>query len=313
MGSRRAAGWFVSVGLLAAPVLALGACESSDEPPTSASALHDDAITVGSFDFAESELVAELYSQALERAGVEVHRAFGIGPRELVAPALEQGLIELVPEYAGTALQFHSLGARLATADVAATHDALVQALRGSNLTALEAAPAQDANTFVVSRTEAARGRLRRLSDLAGVSQRLTFGGPPECGARPLCLAGLREVYGLTFQDVVRLDAGGPVTRQALQDGAVDVALLFSTDPAIDDGNLVELDDDRGLQPAENITPLVRTEALDRFGSIVADALDAVSRHLTTDGLRALNGQVAAGDLEIATVASAWLDAEGIS
>jgi osmoprotectant transport system substrate-binding protein len=304
---------FAWVGLLAAPGLALSGCDTSGEPRTDASALHDDAITVGSFDFAESELVAELYSQALERADVEVHRAFGIGPRELVAPALAQGLIELVPEYAGTALQFHSLGADKATADVAATHDALVEALRGSNLTALAAAPAQDANTFVVTRTEAARGRLRRLSDLAGVAQRLTFGGPPECPGRPLCLAGLEEVYGLTFQDVVRLDAGGPVTRQALQDGAVDVALLFSTDPAIDDGNLVELDDDRGLQPAENVTPLVRTEALDRFGSIVADALNAVSRHLTTDGLRGLNAQVAAGDVGIAAVASAWLDAEGIS
>jgi osmoprotectant transport system substrate-binding protein len=212
---------------------------------------------------------------------------------------------------AGTALQFLSLGRVSATSDVAATHDALVRTLGHGHVTALAPAPAQDANAFVVTRQAAVRNWLRTLSDLAAVASRLTFGGPPECPSRALCLVGLQRVYGLTFKDLVRLDAGGPVTRQALRDGHVDVALLFTTDPAITAGGFVELADDRGLQPAENVTPLVRTEVVDRGGPALVRLVDAVSRQLTTDGLRSLNAQVADGR-DVTVVAKNWLKAEGL-
>ena len=120
-------------------------------PPTP-SAVHDDAITVASFDFAESRVLAELYAQALEARGLQVRRAIGIGPRELVGPALALGLVELVPEYAGTALGFLSLGRVGATADAGTTHQALEHAAAERHLTALAAAPAQNANTFAVTR-----------------------------------------------------------------------------------------------------------------------------------------------------------------
>jgi osmoprotectant transport system substrate-binding protein len=304
---RRASAVLGLTGLL----VALVACSSTPSEPTSSSALGDDAITIGSFDFAESAVLAEIYSQALEGGGYHVRRAFDLGPRELVAPALARGLVELVPEYAGTALHFSSLGGSLATADVRATHDTLSRVLETRHVTALAPAPAQDANTFVVTRQTADRKRIRTLSDLAGIAHELTFGGPPECPSRAQCLAGLERVYGLKFKEFVRLDAGGPVTRQALKDGYVDIALLFTTDPSIKRDRLVELVDDRHLQPAENVIPLVRTEVVDRFGPGLVKLIDSVSARLTTAVLSDLNAQIASGKTETA-VANGWLKAEGL-
>ena len=181
-------------------------------------------------------------------------------------PRSSVGLVEFVPEYAGTAVRFMSLGTATPGADVAETRAALLQALKGRNATALDPAPAQDANAFVVTRATAARFDLNTVSDLESVASQLTFGGPPECVTRPLCLVGLRQVYGLRFEEIVELDAGGPTTRQALRNREVDVALLFTTDPAISGSGFIELQDDRGLQPAENVTPILRTEVVDDSG-----------------------------------------------
>ena len=273
--------------------------------------LHDKVVTVGSFDFAESRLLAEIYSQTLEGADIRVRRAFGLGPREFVAPALAVGLVEFVPEYAGTAVRFMSLGTATPGADVAETRAALLRALKGRNATALDPAPAQDANAFVVTRATAARYDLNTVSDLESVASQLTFGGPPECVTRPLCLVGLRQVYGLRFEEVVELDAGGPTTRQALRNREVDVALLFTTDPAISGSGFIELQDDRGLQPAENVTPILRTEVVDEFGSSLVDPVNEVSARLTTDVLRDLNEQMSHGESARA-VASRWLGAQGL-
>ncbi len=188
-------------GLVIVALGPLAACTST--PATSPpSALGDDAITVGSFDFAESTLLAEIYSQAIESKGFEVERLFGVGPRELVLPAMSAGFIEFVPEYLGTAEQFVSLGAAREGSDAAAIHRALDQTLRHGELVALASSPAQDANTFFVTSATAARFGLRTLTDVANVDQELTFGGPAECASRPLCLVGLRDEYGLTFEHV---------------------------------------------------------------------------------------------------------------
>jgi osmoprotectant transport system substrate-binding protein len=288
-------------------VAPLTACSGSTASTASyVSSLTDDVITVGSFDFAESVVVAEVYSQGLEAAGYKVHRAFSLGPREFVGPALEAGLVELVPEYAGTSAEFYSLGRAEPTDDADITHEELVRAVAGGRLVALAAAPAQDANTFVVTAATAERLHLKSLSDLHGVADQLTFGGPPECPTRRLCLQGLADTYGLKFGEVVTLDAGGPLTREALKEGLVDVALLFTTDPSIATQGLVELDDDRGLQPAESITPLVRTEIVERWGSAMVDVINAVSARLTTSAVRDLNGAVGPTDSNAAAVAAAW-------
>jgi osmoprotectant transport system substrate-binding protein len=307
VGNRRV----VSFVVVLAFILSTAACHSgSKSAGSSASALGDDAITVGSFGFAESELLAETYSQALERGGYKIRRAFDLGPREFVGPALVGGLVELVPEYAGTALLYFSAGSVPPSQDVASTHDALAKALAGRHVTALGAAPAQNANTFAVTRDTATRYGLHDLSDLATVAKDLVFGGPPECPSRPLCLKGLEDRYGARFKAVVSyLDAGGPVTAQALREGDIDVGLLFSTDPTAASEDLVALNDDRNLQPAENVTPLVRTEIVNRWGDGLVQLLDAVSARLTTETLRELNAQVMAGKTSQA-VAAAWLEAQ---
>jgi osmoprotectant transport system substrate-binding protein len=304
--------WSIAKVVAVVSVAALAACTSTPESQAS-TALDDDAITVGSFDFEESALLAEMYSQALEGSGFVVDRRFEIGPRELVLPALSAGFIEFVPEYLGTALQFLSLGASEPGADTSSSHRSLDQTLRTGKLIALESSPAQDSNAFFVTRQTADREGLTELSDVATADDHLTFGGPAECPARPLCLVGLRETYGLSFRDVVALDAGGPLTRQALSDGSIDIALLFTTDPVIDTEGFVELRDDRGLQPPENVTPLVRAEVVDRWGTGFVDVVDAVSEHITTEELRELNGRVTRGEGDIASIARSWLAEQGLS
>ena len=280
------------------------ACGAADAPGRQ-QALRDDVITIGSFDFPESELLAELYAVALERAGFSVHRDLGIGPRELAGPALERGLIELLPEYSGSALNFVT-GEEVATADPNATHEALAEAMASRGLVVLAASSAQDQNGFGVTRETAERLGLERLSDLAPFADSLRFGGPAECPERPLCLAGLRDVYGLEFEGVVTLDASGPLTEGALLSGDVDVALVFTTHPMLLGERLMLLTDDLGLQPAENVTPVVHGEVLERFGAELAAVVDSVSMRLTTEELRRMNGEVEAGR-PVLDVVTEWL------
>ena len=297
--------------VLAAVGTVVAGCAPSTQTATTPSALGDDSVTIASFDFAESELLAELYGQAVERAGIDVERASRIGARELVQPALAAGLVEFVPEYAGTALEFLSLGDRHPTADIAPTHDALDGIVRDLGVVALAPAAAQDANAIVVTPDTAQRYGLETVSDLVPVASELTFGGPPECPTRPFCLLGLQQVYGLSFEEFLPLDSGGPLTRQALDRGDIDVALLFSTDPIIRIDGLVALVDDRALQPAENVTPLVRTEVVDRWGDTFVERVNAVSEHLTTPELLRLNAEVAVA-IDVGRVADRWLDEVGI-
>ena len=300
--------------MVGAALSSMAACADGKEGGDAArDVLSDDAITVGSFDFPESVLLAELYSQALEGSGFRVERALGLGPREFVGPALHAGLIEFVPDYGGTAVAFFSADAVAPDADSASNHRALEGVVAGSTIAALDAAPAENVNTFVVSEATARRYGLQTLSDLAGVASELVLGGPAECATRPLCQVGLREVYGLKFADFVALEAGGPVTHQALSDGYVDVALLFSTDPELVD--YVELTDDRHLQPAENVTPLVNAAIVERWGDDVVEVINAVSHELDTDSLRQLNTVDAAtpgaGDVE--EIVAGWLQAKGLA
>jgi osmoprotectant transport system substrate-binding protein len=303
--------WVRLVAVVAAVgILAAGCSGARDLAPTP-SALGDESVTIASFNFSESELLAELYGRALERAGIDVERATRIGPRELVQPALAAGLVEFVPEYAGTALEFLSLGGRHPTANIDATHAALAGVVDGLDVVALSPSPAEDTNAIVVTSATAERYGLETTSDLAPVASTLIFGGPPECPGRPFCLRGLEQVYGLSFESFLPLEPGGSLTRQALDRGDVDVALLFSTDPIIQIDGLVVLEDDLALQPADNVTPLVRREVIDRWGDDFVDRVDEVSSRLTTAELLRLNAEVAVS-IDVGRVAERWLDAAGI-
>ena len=246
-------------------------------------------ITVGSFNFPESVLLAYLYADGLAAKGYPVRVVPDLGTRELVDPALMADLIQLVPEYTGSALEFVSLGQVRATASAGTTASALATYMAGRGLVIGRPAAAQDGNAIVVTAATAARYRLRTISDLAQVAARLVFGGPPECPERAYCLPGLRLVYGLRFREFVPLDAGGPLTRQALAAGDIGAALLFTTDPAIQAQHLVALADNRGLQPAENVVPVLRRATASRYGPGLLAALDAVSARLSTPTLTSLD------------------------
>ena len=268
-------------------------------------------IAVGSFDFPESVLLAEIYGQALAAGRFPVRIMPNLGPREVVDPALMDGLLQVVPEYAGSALEFFSVGRQSATSDAGAANRALAEAVAGHGLVAASPAPAQDANALVVTAATAARYGLRSIADLAKVAPGLIFGGPPECPGRTYCLPGLKRVYGLRFKAFTPLDAGGPLTRQALEAGYIGVALLFTTDPGIPARHLVVLADDRGLQPAENITPLVARDAIARYGPRLVAAVNKVSALLDTGTLRALNARVELAGQNPRLVAASWLRAHG--
>ncbi len=297
-------------------VIALAACTSpgghassaGGEPPGQPGPV----IAVGSFDFPESVLLAQIYGQALAADKFPVRIMPDLGPREVVDPALMDGLLQLVPEYAGSALEFFSLGRLSATSDARAASTALAESVAGRGLVAARPAPAQDANALVVTAATAARYGLRSIADLAKVAPGLAFGGPPECPGRAYCLPGLKRVYGLRFKAFTPLDAGGPLTLQALAAGYIGVALLFTTDPSIPARHLVVLADDRGLQPAENITPLVGRDAIARYGPRLLITLNTVSARLDTGTLRALDARVEIAGQNAQLVAVSWLRSRGL-
>jgi len=256
---------------------------------------------VASFNFPESELLGELYAQALDDEGVATVHESALGPRELVAPALEQGRVDVVPEYLGTAYDFFG-------GEEEPTPARLDDLLSERGLTVLEPAPAENQNAFVVTQARSIISNLRAVSDLATVAPTLKLGGPPECPERPFCLLGLERVYGLEFEDFEPLNIGGPLPLASLRGGEVDVVLLFSTDGNLArSDDLVVLEDDRGLQPPENVVPAVRRATLDRLGGRLADAFDRVSLALTTEELRALNQSISLDGEDPADVARRWL------
>jgi len=223
------------------------------------------------------------------------------------------GLIQLVPEYTGSALDFTSLGQVHATASVATTASALARSMAARGLVTGRPAAAQDGNAIVVTAATAVRYRLRTVSDLARVARRLVFGGPPECRERPYCLLGLRHTYGLRFREFVPLDAGGPLTLQALTAGDIDVALLFTTDPAIRARHLAVLADDRDLQPAENVVPVLRQATAHRFGPGLLAALNALSARLSDAALASLDTRVELDGRSPRAVAARWVQAQGLA
>ena len=269
-------------------------------------------VRIGSTNFTEQLIVAELYGQVLEANGYKVERRLNLGNREIVAPALESGQIDLCPEYLATYLTYLTKDKSKSSTDAAATYRNLRAALAPKRLTVLDHAPAVDTNGFVVTKDTADRYTLRRLSDLTAVAGQLVLGGPPECPDRPFCLPGLRQVYGITFRDFKALDAGGPLTVMALDATQIDVALLFTTDAVIAAKGYVLLEDDKKLQLADNIAPVVRTDLLARAPAGFTSLLNSVSAQITTEEITGLNRRVGLDKQDPKAVAGAWLKQKGL-
>lgn len=265
------------------------------------------SLTVGFVNFAENQIAAELYAQVLEGAGYTVERQ-GLESREVLQPAIESGEVDIAPEYLSSLLLFLDPEAT-ASGDPSEASATLTPLLEAKGQALLEPSDANDTNAFVVTPETADEHGLASVSDLAGVAGDLTLGGPPECPERPFCIPGLKDVYGVEFGEFVPLDIGGPLTVEALDNGDIDVALLFSTSSVIGENGWVVLEDDEALQNAENITPVVRTEALD---DEIESLLNAVSATLTTENITELNGRVEIDGEDPSAVAQSHLEAEGL-
>ena len=292
-------------------VLAAG-CDREPPPPVPEDPRRP-TIQLASFDFPESEILGELYGQALRQHGFPVEHVVQLGAREVVTPALEQGKVDLVPEYLGSALNFLHDRDRVATADPAQTHARLEQAFAPRGVSVLGFAPAEDRNGFVVTGDLARRQNLETISDLAPLASQLTIGGPPECPQRPLCLRGLQDLYQLRFARFEAMPSRA-VTAASLHTVEIDVGMIETTDPSLlrKGADLVQLADDRRLQPADNVVPVLRREVVDAYGPPLVRLVNAVSARLTTAELTRLNLQVAEGRPP-AEVAAGWLRANAVS
>ena len=295
---------------LALVATACGSGEDSGADTTTSAGtdLDGPTIVVGSTNFGEQEILGEIYAQALAAAGYPVETKFQLGTREVVNPALKNGDIDLMVEYTGTLLTFEG-GTSSTNSDQ--THADLESILNGQGLTALDYAPAQDKNGFVVTADTAAEYGLTSVSDLAGQNGNLVLGGPPECPDREFCLIGLNDVYGLEFASFQPLDVGGPLTVAALEGGEIDVGLLFTSDGVIAARGFVLLEDDKLLQPAENIVPVIRTDVLAEYDAALPALLNSISAKITTAELSELNKRFGIDAEDADVLAKEWLAANG--
>jgi osmoprotectant transport system substrate-binding protein len=269
-------------------------------------------VRIGSANFPESTVLAELYAQALEGGQYKVERRFNLGSREIYAPALESGQIDFFPEYLATYTAFVAKDQTKASTDPAATLRNLNDVLKTRSLTALDYAPAVDTNGVVVTKATADQRKLAKTSDLAPLAAQLVIGGPPECPTRDFCLLGLEKTYGLKFKEFKPLDVGGPLTVAALEGNQIDVAVLFTTDAAIQAKAFVLLQDDKKLQLADNVVPVVRNDLLAKVQSDFKTLVNGVSAKLTTDDLTSLNKKVGVDRQPERTAAAEWLKAKGL-
>jgi osmoprotectant transport system substrate-binding protein len=298
--------------LAAATALVLGGC-GDDSDPLAADTGGDggdggDAATivVGSANFPENVLLAEMYAGALNAAGVEAETRPNIGSRETYVPALEDGSIQMIPEYTGNLRLYFDENAKATEAQE--VYDELLEVLpEGMEVT--EYSEAEDKDAVVVTADTAEEYDLASIADLAPVAGELKMGGPPEWKTRYTGVPGLEEVYGVEFADFVELDAGGPQTLAALRDGRVDAGNLFTTDPALAEGDLVTLEDPESLFAAQNIVPLLSSDVATPE---VTSTLDEVSAALDTELLGQLLARVVTDKEDPEDVAADFLAEAGL-
>ncbi len=299
----------VPVAVCVATMCLIAACANPD--PLGNETRSVKSIVVGSGDFPESEIVAEIYAQALEANGFDVGRRPGIGSRETYIPALKDHSIDLVPEYIGNLLQYFAPNSKATMLD--AVESELRQRLPG-DLSLLTPSPASDTDTVTVTGATAREWNLTTIADLAVHSADVRFGAPSDFQSRPSGLPGLKQKYGLTISPgnfVAIEDAGGAVTVRALVEGKVHAADIFSTSPAISQNHLVVLDDPEHNFLAGNIVPLVNSQ---KKSDLLNGVLDAVSAKLTSAGVAALNAAVAGnGGIDPAQAARNWVRDNGFN
>jgi osmoprotectant transport system substrate-binding protein len=294
--------------MLVALALALAACGSSSKPSstTGSTVAPNTKIVVGQKDFAGAQLLSQLYGQALAAKGFKVSYT-NLGPTEVTYKALKNGQIDLYGEYQGTLLTYLK---GTPTGDAATTNTGVQAKVAVDKIKASSAASAVDVNGFYVKKETATKYNLTTLSSLAAVAPQLTFGGPPECADRPLCLGTTeQQLYNLKFKTVKKLDAGGPITGKALKDGSIDVGLLF-TGSSVIDSDFQLLTDDKGLQPADNAIAVWRT-AVD--SPALQSVINAVNAKLDTAAYNGMALKIFNDKLDPSDVAKEFLTQNGLN
>ncbi|WEO94577.1 ABC transporter substrate-binding protein [Streptomyces sp. FXJ1.172] len=300
-----------AVALVAATALLAG-CSSSDDKsgnPLTDSKSSGDGIVVGSNNFPESTLLADIYGEALKAKGIKVSYKPNIGSRETTYGLLKNGSLKVLPEYNGALLAYLDPKAKPKTVEATT---AAIEAKLDSKLTLLQPAAAQSKDSVTLNAATAQKYHLTSkstIADLKGIDKDLVMGASPEFQTRQQGLVGLKDVYGLQFKSFRALDAGGPLTQAALQKNAVQVADIFTTDATISKEKFVVLQDPQNLFGFENVQPLVQKKALPQKG---ADALNAVSAKLDTATLLDLDTQVQVQGKDPLDVAKAWLKSAGL-
>ena len=284
-------------------LLLLAACGDDAGQPTGEAA----TVRFASYDFAENQILVEVYAEAARRRGLPVSVQHGIGTREVVSPALQQGVVDVVVDYLGTALAFARPEFARPPVDPEEMHAVLERTMGGRGVDVLEPSAAEDHNGFVVTETFAAEHGVDTLSDLVPLAPDLAFGGPPECPDRPFCLLGLEQVYGLRFRSVLSMPTRG-ATLEALLSRQIDVGMLETTDARLAVAPVTLLVDDRELQPRENVIPMVRADLAESWRAPLRRALEETSARLTTDELVELNRAVELDGLTPAQAAASWWD-----
>lgn len=278
--------------------LALSGCASGDPLDSGSSESgSSETITIGSQAYYSNEIIAEIYAQALENAGFTVERDFNIGQRDAYLPSLENGDVDLFPEYTGNLLQYYSPDTKATTSDD--VYAELKTALP-DGLTVLDQSAATDQDSYNVTKEFADANNLKSLEDLSKVTVPLTLGGNAELEERPYGPQGLLSVYGAT----VGFSATGDTTVEDLLAGTVNIANVYSADPRIQTENLVTLADPKGLFLASNVVPLVNADIADS----IADVINAVQAKLTAEGLVALNVESTVDQKSSADIAKKWLE-----
>lgn len=264
------------------------------------------SITVGSADFPENTLLADIYGDAMAAKGVSVKKKLNIGERAAYLAALNDGSIDFIPEYTGSILSYLDKSATAKSAEDVYT---ALQAKVGPKLTVLDKSAAQDSDTITVTKDTASKNNLKTLADLCPVASKLVLGAPSQFQTRPDGVPALKSVYGVVFKKFTPLAAGGAVTVTALKNGTVDAADIFSTDPAIAANGFVSLEDPLNMFAAQNIVPLV-TKA--KVTQTIAQAANAVSAKLDTQMLADLVTKVQTDKQDPDKVAKDWLSQNGL-
>ena len=298
----------ITMAAVAASALALAACGSAESvggnASTGSSENRSTTLVVGSQDYYSNEIIAEAYAQALEGAGFTVDRQLRIGQREVYMPEIEAGAIDVFPEYTGNLLQYLDADATARSTD--AVYAALQTALP-SGLRALEQAPATDQDSYVVTADFAAAHSLTSIGDLAGAGT-LTLGGNSELQTRPYGPTGLSQTYGVTVNFTPIEDSGGPLTVKALKDGDIQLANIYSSDPALADGTLKVLDDPKGLFLASHVVPLASSRVNDDATTVI----NRVSAALDAQDLVEMNRASTVEQKSASQIAHEWLISEGL-